>query len=126
MFFFPTFSLFFRPQFFFTAEEFLKPSQVYVQQILPFVTSGLIKSASYITNAGLQGSLNAILPDGFSTEINVNSWSIPSVFGWIQAKLNNCTAEMFTNHFNLGIGLVMVVPKESTEWKTIDGALEIG
>lgn len=124
--FFPNIFIVFQIQFFFIAEEFLKPSQVYVQQILPFVTSGLIKSASYITNAGLQGSLDAILPDGFSAEINVNSWSIPSVFGWIQAKTNNCTAEILASHFNLGIGLVMVVPKESTEWKTIDGALEIG
>lgn len=99
---------------------------MYVQQILPFVTSGLIKSASYVTHSGLQGSVDAILPDGFAAEINVNSWTIPSVFGWIQSKLSKQTPEALANHFNLGIGLVMVVPKGSADWKTIDGAVEIG
>lgn len=90
------------------------------------VTSGAIKSASYITNSGLQGSIEAILPNQFSAEINAESWQIPSVFGWIQAKASKLTTEILVNKFNLGIGLVAVVPKESTAWKSIDGAIEIG
>lgn len=109
-----------------TAEEFLKPSRVYVQQILPLVTSGAIKSASYITNAGLQGSLEAILPTQYGTNVNVASWEIPSVFGWIQAKSGELTAEQFASKFNLGIGLVAVVPKDNDAWKSINGAVEIG
>lgn len=98
---------------------------MYVQQILPLVTSGAIKSASYISISGLQGSLEAILPAQYETEINV-TWEIPSVYGWIQAKANKITAEAFASKFNLGIGLVAVVPKGCNAWKTIDGAIEIG
>lgn len=99
---------------------------MYVQQILPLVTSAAIKSASYITNAGLRGSLEAILPTQYGTDVNVASWDIPSVFGWIQAKAGKLTAEQFASKFNLGIGLVAVVPNGSTAWKSIDGAVEIG
>lgn len=99
---------------------------MYVQQILPLVTSGAIKSACYITATGLQGGLEAILPTHYGTDVNVASWEIPSVFGWIQAKARKVTAEQFASKFNLGIGLVAVVPKESTAWKSIDGAVEIG
>lgn len=109
-----------------TAEEFLKPSKVYVQQLLPLVTSGLIKSASYVTNSGLQGSLDAILSDNHAAEIDVNSWEIPSIFGWIQAKIGKHSPGTIASRLNLGMGLVMVVPKGSTEWKSIDGAIEIG
>lgn len=99
---------------------------MYVQQILPLVTSGAIKSASYISISGLQGSLEAILPAQYRTDINVTSWEIPSVYGWIQAKAKKITAEAFANKFNLGIGLVAVVPKGCNSWKSIDGAVEIG
>lgn len=110
----------------FVADEFLKPSRVYVQQILPLVTSGSIKSASYITNSGLQGSVEGILPNQFAAEINTTSWSIPSVYGWIQAKASKSTSEAFAHKFNLGLGLVAVVPKGCEAWKSIDGAVEIG
>lgn len=108
------------------ADEFLRPSRVYVQEMLPLVTSALIKSASYIANDGLSGSIEAILPSDFDAEINVELWTIPSVFGWIKAKANQITPQEFANKFNLGIGLVAVAPKGSTAWKSIDGAVEIG
>lgn len=111
---------------FFVADEFLKPSRVYVQQILPLVTSGSIKSASYITFSGLQGSIESILPNQFAAEISTTSWSIPPVYGWIQAKASKLTSEVFAHKFNLGLGLVAVVPKGCEAWKSIDGAVEIG
>lgn len=98
-----------------------------MQQLLPFVISGTIKSASYITNYGLLGSLESIIPNQFDAEINVTSWEVPPVFGWIQAKSSKFTADMLTSKFNLGIGLVAVVPScQSMAWKSIDGAVEIG
>lgn len=89
-------------------------------------TSGAIKSASYVTNSGLQGSLEAILPSQYGVDINATSWEIPPVFGWIKAKANNITTEAFASKFNLGIGLVAVVSKGCAAWKSIDGVVEIG
>lgn len=117
-----------------TAEEFLKPSHLYAQQILPFIASGVILSASYVTNnnnsreGGLNGSLQAILPPhGLAAEIDVNAWKLPSMYGWIHAKSTaKLTPALFASKFNLGIGLVAIVPNGSTAWKSIDGAIEIG
>lgn len=99
---------------------------MYVQQILPLVTSGSIKSASYVTNSGLQGSIESILPSQFAAEIDATSWTVPSVYGWIQAKASKLTSEVLAQKFNLGLGLVAVVPKGCTAWKSVDGAVEIG
>lgn len=92
---------------------------------MPLVNSRAITSASYITNAGLVGSIESILPNGFAAEINVD-WNIPSVFGWLHAKADKLTPIVLASKFNLGIGLVAVVPKGSTHWKSIEGAVEIG
>lgn len=117
----------------FAADEFLKPSRLYVQEILPLIASGDILSASYVTNrsssgdGGLSGSLQAILPpQDFAAEINVNSWEMPSMYGWIHANYNKLTSNVLASKFNLGIGLVAIVPNGSTAWKSIDGAVEIG
>lgn len=118
----------------FSADEFLKPSRLYVREILPLIASGAIVSASYIThnnnsgNGGLSGSLQAILPpQDFAAEIDVNTWSLPSMYGWIHAKsTDKLTPTALANKFNLGIGLVAVVPSRSTAWKSVNGAIEIG
>lgn len=118
----------------FSADEFLKPSRLYVREILPLIASGAILSASYIANnnnsgyGGLSGSLQAILPpQDFAAEINVNTWSLPSMYGWIHAKsTDKLTPTVLANKFNLGLGLIAVVPRGSTAWKSIDGAVEIG
>lgn len=110
----------------FLAEEFMVPSSIYVKRLLPFITSGVIKSASYITHSGLLGAIANVIPPQFGAEIETHSWTIPPVFGWIQSKSSQLTSETLTNHFNLGIGLVAVVPTGSAEWKSIEGAIEIG
>lgn len=97
-----------------------------MEALLPFITSGVIKSAAYITHSGLRGAIAKAIPSPFGAEIQTDSWIISSVFGWIQSKSIKLTSELLTNHFNLGIGLVAVVSKESTEWKSIEGAIEIG
>lgn len=120
--------------FLFAADEFMKPSCLYVQQILPLIASGDIISASYVTSSnnngdgGLNGSLQAILPlQNFVAEIDVNTWSMPSMYGWIHAKSTaKLTPAILASKFNLGIGLVAIVPNGSTAWKSIDGAIEIG
>lgn len=111
----------------------MKPSRLYVREILPLIASGAILSASYVTttnnsgDGGLGGSLQAILPpQDFAAEIDVNTWALPSVYGWMHAKSTKLTPSVLANKFNLGIGLVAVVPKGSTAWKAIDGAVEIG
>lgn len=118
----------------FSADEFLKPSRLYVREILPLIASGAILSASYITNnnnsgnGGLSGSLQAILPPhDFAAEIDVNTWSLPLMYAWIHAKsTDKLTPTVLANKFNLGLGLVAVVPKGSAAWKSIEGAVEIG
>lgn len=119
--------------FLFAADEFLKPSRLYVQEILPLIASGAILSASYVTSnnnngGGLNGSLQSVLPpQDFAAEIDVNTWSLPSVYGWIHAKsTTKLTSTVLASKFNLGIGLVAIVPNGSTAWKSIDGAIEIG
>lgn len=66
------------------------------------------------------------MPANFAARINAGAWSIPSVFGWLQSNVKGLTPEVIVDKFNCGIGLVMIVPKDSQKWQQIDGAIEIG
>jgi phosphoribosylformylglycinamidine cyclo-ligase len=61
-----------------------------------------------------------VLPEGFSARINPRAWEKPSVFQEIQKAGKVTTREMF-QVFNMGIGLVVVVPSE--EGKTLESFL---
>jgi len=60
------------------------------------------------------------VPKGLATKINRSSWEIPALFKWIQEAGSVPDSEMFRT-FNMGVGLVAVVPKED-----VDKALEAG
>lgn len=95
-------------------------------QLLPLITSGSVTSAAYISNSGLRHCIEKIIPNNFAARINADAWSIPSVFGWLKANVNGLTSNVIADRFNCGIGFVMVVPKGNTDWKRVDGAIEIG
>lgn len=110
----------------FTAQEFLKPATLYVAQLLPLITSGSVSSAAYIANSGLRRNIEKILPSNLAARVNADAWSIPSVFGWLKANIHGLTSNIIVDRFNCGIGFVMIVPKENTNWQRVDGAIEIG
>ena len=124
------------------AEALLAPTRIYVAASLESVrrtgggASGAIKAISHITGGGLAENLPRILPKGLAAHVNLNSFTSPPVFGWLQKAGGMSEAEMLRT-FNCGIGLVMVAAKgradevlavlrECGEAATIIGEVEAG
>lgn len=97
-----------------------------MKKLLKHINSGVIIGAAPVSNSGLRKSIEKILPTGFAAEINTTSWTIPTVFGWLQANVNGLTPQTILDKFNCGIGLVMVVPKTFPEINEMQGAYVIG
>lgn len=89
------------------------------------VKSEEIHAATYISNSGIRKSIEKIVPKQFTARINTDAWNIPSIYGWLQSNVD-LLPESIVEKFNCGIGFVMIVPKTNTNWKQIDGAVEIG
>ncbi|ACB53305.1 phosphoribosyl formylglycinamidine cyclo-ligase [Crocosphaera subtropica ATCC 51142] len=113
-------------------EVLLTPTQIYVKPILEALKSGIeIKGMAHITGGGLPENLPRCLNNNQSIKINSESWSILPIFQWIANMGNVATAAMFDT-FNMGIGFVIIVPKNqgktSIEWLKSQGisAYEIG
>ncbi len=96
-------------------EELLEPTRIYVSTVLglleKFQPGTDIRGIAHITGGGLEENLARIMPQGLKADIRPNSWSAPPVFGWLQ-KLGSLDAEEMARVFNMGIGLVLIVPPE--------------
>lgn len=90
-------------------EELLTPTRIYVKQVQPLLETGLVKGMAHITGGGLLENIPRVLPPGAAVELKLGSWPVLPVFNLIQ-RLGNIPAPEMHRTFNMGIGLVLVVP----------------
>jgi phosphoribosylformylglycinamidine cyclo-ligase len=89
-----------------------RPTRIYVPLILEMISRVSVSAMVHVTGGGLTENVPRVLPEGFSARINPRAWEKPQVFQEIQRVGKVTTREMF-QVFNMGIGLVVVVPSEA-------------
>ncbi|MDQ1402377.1 MAG: phosphoribosylformylglycinamidine cyclo-ligase [Actinomycetota bacterium] len=92
------------------ADELLEPSVIYAPAIAALLRSVDVRAVAHITGGGIAGNLSRVLPRHADAEVNRRSWESPRIFAEIQHAGGVSDAEM-ARVFNLGIGMVAVVPK---------------
>ena len=95
-------------------EEMLKPTKIYVQEVLPLIEQQSVKGMAHITGGGLVENVPRVLPKNLKAEFNWGSWPVPAIFQLIQSQGNVPEAEMYRT-FNMGIGFVLIAPQEEAE-----------
>jgi phosphoribosylformylglycinamidine cyclo-ligase len=70
-----------------------------------------VHALAHVTGGGLPGNLPRALPKGCDAVVDPGSWESPRVFAEIQ-RLGDITDDEMRHVFNLGIGMVAVVPHE--------------
>ncbi|CAN5864924.1 phosphoribosylformylglycinamidine cyclo-ligase [soil metagenome] len=91
------------------ADELLQPSVIYAPAVAALGRVVEIRGLAHITGGGITGNVARVLPEGTAAEINRSTWEAPRIFAEIQRLGEVDDAEM-ARVFNLGIGMVAVVP----------------
>ncbi|MGB2769528.1 MAG: phosphoribosylformylglycinamidine cyclo-ligase [Candidatus Zixiibacteriota bacterium] len=94
-------------------KELLKVHRCYAPSIFPVLKKSRIKGLAHITGGGIRGNLKRILPKNCDARVAADSWRIPPIFGLLQRLGNIDNREMF-KAFNMGIGMILVVPEKDT------------
>ena len=89
----------------------LTPTRLYVKSSLAAVKAGKVTALAHITGGGLTENLPRVLPEGLGAEIDLNTWALPPVFGWLVAQGGMAEAELLKT-FNAGIGMIAVAPAD--------------
>lgn len=96
-------------------EELIRPTKIYVKSVLNIIKNFTVKGLVHVTGGGFIDNLPRILPGPCRAAMVKNSWEVPPIFNLLQEKGNIAAEEMY-RVFNMGIGMMMVVPdKEGAE-----------
>jgi phosphoribosylformylglycinamidine cyclo-ligase len=105
-------------------EVLLTPTRIYVKTILELLKQHEIKAMAHITGGGFFENIPRALPEGLSVEINVGSWPVLPVFE-VMGRLGNITTNDLYRTFNMGIGMVLIVPEAQAD-AILTAAEELG
>ncbi len=90
-------------------DELLEPTAIYAPLVLSLSRAGLVHAAAHITGGGFHENVPRVLPEGLGGRLERGSWPEHPVFGLLQSAVGASDEEMFST-FNMGIGMVLVVP----------------
>jgi phosphoribosylformylglycinamidine cyclo-ligase len=96
------------------ADELLRPSVIYTPAVRAALAVARIHAVAHITGGGLEGNLARVLPDGIRAVVDRSTWTVPPIFDEIRRLGPVPEAEM-ARVFNLGVGMVVVVPEDSVD-----------
>ena len=97
----------------FLKKELLKPTKIYVKEILNLLKKNLIHGCAHITGGGLPRNLIRIIPKNYCANIYLDKLKIKPIFKWIKSK-NVSDAEMLKT-FNCGVGFCLITKKNKID-----------
>jgi phosphoribosylformylglycinamidine cyclo-ligase len=92
------------------ADALLAVHRSYFRSIAPVFEE--VHGLAHITGGGIAGNLVRILPQDCMATVDPGSWELPPLFSTLQQAGQISTQEM-RDVFNLGVGLVAVLPPDS-------------
>jgi phosphoribosylformylglycinamidine cyclo-ligase len=90
-------------------EALLAVHRSYLRPIRALVDAGLGHAFVHVTGGGLPGNTPRVIPEGLTFEVDYDAWERPGLFRLIE-RLGNVPEDDLRRTFNLGVGLVAVVP----------------
>ena len=95
-------------------EELLGPTAIYAPTVVALARRDLLSAAAHVTGGGIAENLARALPDGAGADLDPAAWSRPAIFDVIQRR-GNVPEEAMREAFNLGLGMILVVPGGSVQ-----------
>jgi len=95
-------------------EELLTPTRIYVKTVLHMMKHFNVKGVAHITGGGLSENIPRVLPEGTNAVLYPGRWNAHAIFYLIE-KWGNIERDEMYRDFNMGIGMVMILPDEQVE-----------
>ena len=92
---------------FFLKRELLKPTKIYVKEILSLINKKLINGCANITGGGLPDNIKRVIPNNLCAEIDLEKIKPLKIFKWL--KKNNVNDYEMLKTFNCGVGFCLII-----------------
>jgi len=97
-----------------TGAALMRVHRSYLAIIKKLTAGEVVSGMAHITGGGITENLPRIIPKGMGAHVELASWQVPPLFEHLQ-KLGNVEQDEMFRAFNMGIGLIVVVPAEKVK-----------
>ncbi len=91
----------------FLKKELIKPTKIYVNEILNLIQNNLLNGCANITGGGLADNIKRVIPDKLRANIDLTKIKTLKIFNWL--KQNNISDKEMLKTFNCGVGFCLIV-----------------
>ena len=93
----------------FLKKELIRPTKIYVNEVLKLIDHKLLNGCANITGGGLSDNIKRIMPNNLTAEIDLKSIKILKIFQWL--KNYRIQDNEMLKTFNCGIGFCLIIDK---------------
>jgi phosphoribosylformylglycinamidine cyclo-ligase len=97
-----------------TGAALMRTHRSYLSIIKKLTNAEVVQGMAHITGGGITENLPRIIPKGMGATVDLASWTVPPLFEHLQ-QLGNVQQDEMLRTFNMGIGLICVVPAEKVK-----------
>ena len=91
------------------ADLLLAPHRSYLDAVRELRRHVDVRALAHITGGGIIDNVPRVLPAGLGVELDRSAWTVPPIFSALQSA-GGINAEEMWRTFNMGLGMVVVVP----------------
>ena len=95
----------------FLKKELIKPTKIYVKEVLNLIEKNLLNGCANITGGGLADNIKRVIPNKLCADINLDKIKTLKIFKWL--RKNNISDEEMLKTFNCGVGFCLIIKPNS-------------
>ncbi len=95
----------------FLKNELIRPTKIYVNEILSLIKKRLLNGCANITGGGLSDNIKRVIPDGLCADIYLDKVKTLKIFKWL--KQNNISDKEMLKTFNCGVGFCLIISSKN-------------
>ena len=91
----------------FLKTEIIRPTKIYVNEVLSLIKKNLLNGCANITGGGLAENIKRVIPLGLCADINLDKIKVLKIFKWL--KQNEISEKEMLKTFNCGVGFCLII-----------------
>ena len=93
--------------------ELIKPTKIYVNEVLSLINKNILNGCANITGGGLKDNIKRIIPNNLCAEIDLNKINTLKIFKWL--KNSGIKDNEMLKTFNCGVGFCLIINKKNIQ-----------
>ena len=92
-------------------KELIKPTKIYVKEIIKLIDKNLINGCANITGGGIEDNVKRVIPNNLCANINLDKVKTQNIFKWL--KDSGVSNSEMLKAFNCGVGFCIIINKKN-------------